>query len=1222
MTDIEETPLNIEETPIVLDTPDSTAESDETFKTPKIKETMRDNKFLIKKELDERKILEGSDEFEYLYPNLNDPQFNIKIAEKQEFFDTRYDGAIKNVEQYAEKMCNAQFELAPHQAFVRNFMSFQTPYNGLLLYHGLGSGKTCSAISVAEEMRDYLKQMGITKRILVVASPNVQDNFKLQLFDERKLKEIDGLWNLRACTGNKFLKEINPMNMKGLTREKVIGQVRRIITASYLFIGYIELSNLIEKKGLIEGDFSKEQKEKLTKKRLEKFFEGRLIIIDEIHNIRVSEENKNKRVAVSLLKLVKSVSNLRLLLLSATPMYNNYREIIWLVNLLNINDGRSTISLSDIFDKAGNLLVDSTGREIGKETLIRKVTGYVSFVRGDNPYTFPYRIFPELFAPERTFSAMDYPVTQLNGKEIVQPLQYINVYLNSVGTYQVQGYDLILDLLKQSTVDGEKELPNFSNMESFGYAMLQNLLEALNIVYPDEDLEELENTKDYDKSRLIGKQGLKRIMTYQDTKTNPPVKGNFEYKPAILDKYGPIFSPANLSEYSAKMSNICSIIRKSEGIVLIYSQYIDGGLVPMALALESMGITKYGSSSLFKVPPAEPIDAVTGKPKSEHSGDFSPAKYIMITGDKAYSPNNDQLVKAATNENNLNGEKIKVILISKAGSEGLDFANIRQVHILEPWYNMNRIEQIVGRAVRNKSHCRLPFIKRNVEIYFHSTILPDTRTEAADLYLYRLSEVKAVQIGHVSRALKQSSIDCLLNQEQNNFTVEKMDQVVKQLLSTGQTIDFQVGDKPFTAICDYMEQCSFECIPSKQITQGDVRMDTYDSIYIQMNTEKISHRIRQLFVDSYFYTKKDLISRINAIKEYPAIQIDAALTQLITDRNEIIMDKYRRPGRLTNIGDYYLFQPIELSDSYATIYDRSTPLEYKKDSIVIDLPEEVKETNIQELKIDKKTSGTVGKAKKTVMISHNAAKEIIETMYEDYLLATTEQTIARGEINWYKFCGITIEKLEAMGMDRDLLISFLVAHLIEMLVFENKLNIMNYLYQSDELSDFDRLLKAYFEAKIMESSGRKGIILTNETTQQLMIWKNSSWTKAEPMDYQDFKDEIIKYIVPPVNLSTIVGFIIIFKKQYMIFKVKDMTLKRHKGARCDQAGKKETLKVLNKIVGQEEYTIENTKETMQIELCSLQEFLLRYFDYTKKDNKRWYLSPEEAIINNIENIKI
>ena len=71
-------------------------------------------------------------------------------------------------------------------------MSFQTPYNSLFLYHGLGTGKTCSAIGITEEMRAYMKQVGIKKRILIVASPNVQNNFKMQLFDERKLKETNG----------------------------------------------------------------------------------------------------------------------------------------------------------------------------------------------------------------------------------------------------------------------------------------------------------------------------------------------------------------------------------------------------------------------------------------------------------------------------------------------------------------------------------------------------------------------------------------------------------------------------------------------------------------------------------------------------------------------------------------------------------------------------------------------------------------------------------------------------------------------------------------------------------------------------------------------------------------------------------------------------------------------------------------------------------------------
>ena len=83
----------------------------------------------------------------------------------------------------------------------------------------------------------------------------------------------------------------------------------------------------------------------------------------------------------------------------------------------------------------------------------------------------------------------------------------------------------------------------------------------------------------------------------------------------------------------------------------------------------------------------------------------------MITGDKTLSPNNVYDLVAATNNNNINGDKVKVILISLAGAEGLDFKFIRQVHIMEPWYNLSRIEQIIGRAIRHCSHKNLPFEK-------------------------------------------------------------------------------------------------------------------------------------------------------------------------------------------------------------------------------------------------------------------------------------------------------------------------------------------------------------------------------------------------------------------------------------------------------------------------------------------------------------------------------
>ena len=260
-----------------------------------------------KEKLNRSVIANNHNKYPYLYPDLDDPNFNVKIAERKEFNDTKYDGKIRPIIEDANKLCNAEFELSPHQLFVKNFLSFQTPYNSLLLYHGLGSGKTCSAIGVAEEMRDYLKQIGNSQRIIVVASPNVQTNFKIQLFDDRKLKEIDGIWNIRSCTGTKYLKEINPMIMKGLPKETVIRQVKRLIDSSYVFMGYIEFANHILNKSRVDDpELSEEKRQRIMKRKLVKHFSSRLVIIDEVHNIRITQDNKDKRVANELFKLAKS----------------------------------------------------------------------------------------------------------------------------------------------------------------------------------------------------------------------------------------------------------------------------------------------------------------------------------------------------------------------------------------------------------------------------------------------------------------------------------------------------------------------------------------------------------------------------------------------------------------------------------------------------------------------------------------------------------------------------------------------------------------------------------------------------------------------------------------------------------------------------------------------------------------------------------------------------
>ena len=335
-----------------------------------------------------------------------------------------------------------------------------------MLYHGLGTGKTCSAIGVSEEMRDYLKRIGTkpkTQKIIIVASPNVQKNFRLQLFDERKLEKKNGIWNIQNCVGNKFLKEINqeinPEYIKDIPKKIIIRQIENIINNSYLFIGYGQLANWIAKLSDTSKIDNKKHKSVIVRNKLQKVFNERLIIIDEIHNIRLADTKTKKVFTDELEKLVRNADNMRLLLLSATPMFNSYTEIIWLINLMNINDKRSIMNIKSVFNKDGNFITKDD-KEIGKELFERKITGYVSFVRGENPYIFPYRIWPSQFNNTNSIFNDSYPEFQLNGKAILQPLEYIDVFTTHPGSYQQNIYDYIINKTK---ADKKNENKSHSN---------------------------------------------------------------------------------------------------------------------------------------------------------------------------------------------------------------------------------------------------------------------------------------------------------------------------------------------------------------------------------------------------------------------------------------------------------------------------------------------------------------------------------------------------------------------------------------------------------------------------------------------------------------------------------------------------------------------------------------------------------------------------------------
>ena len=734
---------------------------------------------------------------------------------------------------------------------------------------------------------------------------------------------------------------------------------------------------------------------------------------------------------------------------------------------------------------------------------------------------------------------------------------------------------------------------------------------------------------------LTGRRGLERMMDFIDSRS-PPEKGSFQYKPNTLRSYGRIFSPSEIGKYSSKIKNICDNIvspdgKVNDGIIMIYAQYIDGGVLPVALALEEMGFTRFGdgAKSLFKSPPVEPVDVRTMKPRSsKKTSDFIPAKYSLITGDPRLSPNNAFEVKAATSEDNEEGSKIKVIIISQAGAEGIDFKFLRQVHILQPWYNMSRIEQIIGRAVRNFSHKALPFEKRNVEIFMYGTILEKNKEESADLYIYRVAEYKATQIGKVTRLLKETAVDCIINHDQTQFTQEYLalsesEGTVEQTLSNGKEIpDFRVGDAPYSAACDYMENCVYKCYPTKDINEDDLNKNSYNETFIMMNSEKIIQKIRTLMKERFFYKKNDLILRINTPKPYPLVQIYAALTQVIENSNEYVNDKYGRNGHLINIGDYYLFQPIEINDHNISIFDRSVPIDFKHSTVNFEIKPEAE---ITKQVVDKRHLKEMVEESRIALPAkdNELFKELKENFDIAIHFARSGEKIPRGDENWYKHCGITMRKLIKEGVPENDTLMFLVEHIVDLLLYKEKVELLNYLYSLEVIQEnsLEKMMKDYFDSQIITTRRLVGIILFAVDKRKIMIYNKitKKWSDAEPEDEIEIANAAAeKFKIPEgIQFNTIVGFIDNEKSnRYLVFKTKQTDAKRNTGARCDEAVKAKKLQILNMIVGSEKYTKDSTKGMVQAELCSLQEFLLRYYNKIRKNNKLWFFNFELAKLYN------
>ena len=771
-----------------------------------------------------------------VYPDISDPLFAEKLAAIEDFGIYEIDklNSITNVKKFIKKtesLC--QFEKTKYQHLVSQYISPKSPYNSLLLYHGLGSGKTCSAITIAEA---FLKQQRIYSEpnIWIISKKGLQKSFEEEIFKTTLLLTPE---YLRAqCNGDKYYQLIP--NAEQLERNKLIKRIQQVIKSRYQFFGYEKFANTIEKyknEGILE--------EKVKDK---------IIIIDEAHNIRYldtftnTEDNKDlKKIVEPLLQTLTVGKGNRLVLLSATPMYNEPEEILWLLSLLTLNDKTNILDPYNIPKIFNNNKADN---EIIK--LIANLSSkYISYVRGNNPFTFATRINPKLLGVSTLEKAPTFNIKQEEVKD-KNWLQYIK------------------DGLIPSTMKGV-QLENMNNIISNKLKTSISILRQMNNITYKKQL--TKNTFEYTE----GKKGLFSVFSRKDKNIL-----QLEY----LNKKEPIFNPSFglLENYSCKLYTISNLIKKTKGTIVIYSNFIWSGVIPIALMLEHMGFSRYGGNDILNM---------RGKVTEQvNYKDIKNPKYCILSSEHEKEimgdTKIDDLLSVINNSNNSNGSNIKVVIMSPVASEGLSFKNIREIHILDPWYHLNTTEQAIGRAIRNCSHSSLPLEERNVSVMLHSAILPDNNNiETEDLHAYRLSATKYNFISQVDKVIKENAMDCNLLKHNNYFPRDLFGFTTSIRLSNGKVIPYNYGDD---------KDMEIKCV-SKKSSVVDVRSFREESYhnFIPTLQNKLVKKLKDNYKNAITnYSYQDLLDIIHKNKELSHRTIEETLYPYKLWRNYGLIYQY------------------------------------------------------------------------------------------------------------------------------------------------------------------------------------------------------------------------------------------------------------------------------------------------------------------------------------------
>lgn len=828
----------------------------------------------------------------YTYPDKDDNNLQKILSEKQEFRELKTSIFLENPQ---------PGEFYPYQLQDQRFM---LQYDKLLAILETGTGKTCDAIGIAEQFGNKMIDE-ITTFVDEYVRP-VRTNIKKVVYltqNELLIKEVKNQI-ICKCTGRKYFTD-DIKNAKTETERN--RRINAILKKYYTFSTYRSFYNKRFKE-FIQKAKDTSQRNKVYQSMYE-FYSDHLFILDEAHFLRndliTDQESDEENRYQFYYKLLHNIKRSKILMMTATPMFDNVDEFVPLINLLNDEDNQLTTDEN---------YIDWTFEQFepyfkNKIAYVRSLPIGVKVIYEGEPIVHTTEEGKELY------------IHILGTEEIITKM---NVSLSTMSEFQTEAYIRSVKTQK---------------------AIRLSEIEASTFVYPD---------------GTYGAEGFNNYLKEQK-------EDDYIVRPEKMKEFRLIMD--DIGKYSSKFLEIINRLVNEVPIFpegtpnniykvpksFLFWDYVQAGLAPFSVILKLLKFDEFPNWK-YKQYFGEPYtkeSTTTEFCKSEVRKERTflikkEPRFALLTG-STREQTQQKILELFNSYENRYGEYLQVLIGSKETRLGLNLSNTKDVEIFGPSWNYSNVYQALSRAIRADSHIDLllelrerlgitgpnernPLYKNidpkiDVRVYRNGSI-PNPKLEnelieldeirgsdnkisyvdGTDVQLYITSEEKDIKIKKILRMMKRYAFDCNLNKDRN--------------VRVGDNIPEADRDKDGSPECDYME-CDYECYdnPSDKII-----MDSYNVLYtgklvskLKLDIINILSRISKISWDELrnVITKKVKEPKLFINGNLNEVVLKRAVDNLIKDK-QIINNRFGIPGFIESKDDYIYIQPnipVKISDT-------------------------------------------------------------------------------------------------------------------------------------------------------------------------------------------------------------------------------------------------------------------------------------------------------------------